>query len=89
MNATDEPLDRQGDRDFAFYSTMDEVLLMAREHLELARHAPNDVLLGSYLRITARTMRCALEIYLDRLAANATELKGDGNVSGDTATQHK
>ena len=53
------------DRDFVFYETINEVLLMAQEHLELARNAKNDVMLGAGLRLATKSLTCALEMYGD------------------------
>jgi hypothetical protein len=59
--------DLSGTRDYAFYVTMDEVLLLAEEFAETARHAETDMELEMYLKLASRAMRCALEMCFDRL----------------------
>jgi hypothetical protein len=63
------------DRDYAFLATMDEVLLMTLEYLEKASLSQDAVMLGAYLKMASRSMRCALEIYGDHLAQNCVEMK--------------
>ena len=60
-------------KDYAFYVTMDEMLLMLMEHLDEARHAGSDYLLGFHLRMASRVMRCALELYGDWLEQRKPE----------------
>jgi hypothetical protein len=76
MSATAEqtpPSSRLDDLDFAFYVTMDDTLTMARDLMEKARWAPDDRTLGAYLKMASRCVRCALELYADRLSK--TEVK--------------
>jgi hypothetical protein len=53
------------DRDYAFYLTMDEMLRLVLDHIEEARHAESDFLLGFHIRMTLRIMHCATELYLN------------------------
>jgi hypothetical protein len=48
---------------------LNEVLLIAIDHMEAARHASSDRALEAYLKMSSRAMRCALEIYADRFAS--------------------
>ena len=61
--------------DFAYLDTMDEVLEMVFEFAEEARQSQDDVRMGSYLKMASRALRCALEIYRDRLAQNRAEME--------------
>ena len=61
--------------DFAYLDTMDEVLEMVLDYTEGARNAQEDVAMGAYLKMASRALRCALEIYGDRLAQNRVEIK--------------
>ena len=61
--------------DYSYLDTMNEVLGMVAEHVELARHARDDVMMGAYLRMASRAMRTALEIYGDHLAQNRAEME--------------
>jgi hypothetical protein len=61
------------DGDFAFLETMNEVLMIVLEYTELARQADNPLVMGVYLKMASRSMRCALEIYGDRFATGVPE----------------
>lgn len=64
------------DRDFAFYTTMNDVLQMAIGHGEKARHADDDYEMFVHLKMLATCVKCALEIYGDRLRRyNKEEVK--------------
>jgi hypothetical protein len=65
--------DLGGTRDYAYYVTMDEVLLLAGEFVETARHAETDMELEIYLKMASRSMRCALQMCLDRLKEKSDE----------------
>jgi hypothetical protein len=57
---------------------MDEVLGLALEFLEKAQQAAaddDDMRVDAYLKMASRTLRCALEIYGDRLAQNRVEME--------------
>lgn len=69
--------------DIAYLDTMNEVLVMALEFLEEARNAKDDVMMGAYLKMASRSLRCAMEIYGDRLARNRAEMKQGENLNGD------
>ena len=45
------------------------------EFAEEARQSQDDVRMGSYLKMASRALRCALEIYRDRLAQNRAEME--------------
>jgi hypothetical protein len=62
-------------KDIAYLDTMNEVLVMTLEFLEEARQSKDDVRMGAYLKMASRSMRCALEIYGDRLAQNRAAIK--------------
>jgi hypothetical protein len=51
-----------GDLDYAFYLTMDEVLDLVVIHCERARDADNDQTMELNIKLASRAMRCALEI---------------------------
>ena len=55
--------------DVAYLDMMNEVLVMTLEFIEEARYSQDDVRMGAYLRMASRSMRCAMEIYGDRLKA--------------------
>ena len=61
--------------DIAYLDTMNEVLVMTLEFLEEARNSQDDVRMGAYLKMASRSLRCAMEIYGDRLAQNRAEMK--------------
>ena len=61
--------------DFAFASTMDEVLELAADFILEARQSGDEVKLGMYLKLASRCVRCALEMYGDRLADHEAQLK--------------
>lgn len=61
--------------DYAYRTTMDEVLAMTEEFVEEARHSEDDVRLGSYLKLASRSLRIALEMYGERLAQNRADIK--------------
>jgi hypothetical protein len=57
---------------------MDEVLGLALEFLEKAQQAAaddDDMRVDAYLKMASRTLRCALEIYGDRLAQNRAAME--------------
>jgi hypothetical protein len=51
-----------GDIDYGFYLTMNEVLELVVVHCERARDAENDAAMELNLKMASRAMRCALEI---------------------------
>jgi hypothetical protein len=61
--------------DVAYLDTMDEVISMVLEFAEAARHAQDDVMMGAYLKMASRSLRCAIEIYGDHFAQNRAEMK--------------
>jgi hypothetical protein len=61
--------------DVAYLDTMNDVLVMTLEFLEEARLSQDEVRLGAYLKLASRSMRCALEIYGDRLAQNRVAME--------------
>ena len=61
--------------DIAYLDTMNEVLVMTMECLEEARCSQDDVRLGAYLKMASRAMRCALEMYSEKLAQNCADMK--------------
>jgi hypothetical protein len=65
--------DLSGTRDYAFYVTMDEMLVLVGEFTETARHAETDMELEMYLKLASRSLRCALEMCLDRLRETSNE----------------
>jgi hypothetical protein len=56
-----------GDIDYAFYLTMDEVLVLVIDHCERARNADSDQAMELNVKMASRAMRCALEILGDRV----------------------
>jgi len=66
-DAQTPPSSALNDLDFAFYTTMNDVLMQARDLMEKARWAPDDRTLEAYLKMASRCVRCALELYADRL----------------------
>jgi hypothetical protein len=62
MEQLDQPLE------YGFYVTLNEVLLIAIDHIDSARNAPTNIALGSHLKMASRAMRCALELYGDRFS---------------------
>ena len=69
--------------DVAYLDMMNEVLVMTLEFIEEARYSQDDVRMGAYLRMASRSMRCALEIYRDRLAQNRAAMKQGEKLNGD------
>ena len=61
--------------DFGYLNTMDEVLELVLEFAERARQAQDDVMIGAYLKMASRSLRCALEMYGEHLAQNRDEMK--------------
>jgi hypothetical protein len=60
--------DVTGTRDFAFWETIDEVLVEAREQIDYARNTERMVSLVIRLKMAERALQCALEIYGDKVA---------------------
>ena len=54
-----------GEKNFAVYEALNEVLLITIEQAELAQQAENMSVLWSRLRVAAKALCCALEIYRD------------------------
>ena len=48
---------------------------MSAEFIEASRHADDDVMMGSYLKMASRCLRCALEMYGEHLEQNRSEMK--------------
>ena len=69
--------------DTAYLDAMDEVLFMVLEFVEQARYSDDDVLMGSYLKMASRSLRCALEIYGDRISANRATMEQGAKLNGD------
>jgi hypothetical protein len=59
----------------AYRDTMSDVLIMALEFLNEALNSEDEVRRGAYLKMASRSLRCALEIYGDRLAQNRVEME--------------
>lgn len=57
-----------GEKDYAFYETLSEVLGVTTLHINKAINAEGMPLLGMSLKMASRALRCALEIYGDRVA---------------------
>jgi hypothetical protein len=57
----------EDDIDFAFYLTMYEVLEEVIVHCGQAQNCTNDHMLEAHIKMASRAMRCALQVYLDRL----------------------
>jgi hypothetical protein len=62
-------------RDYPYLIAMEEVLTQVLEFAERARNAKDDVMMGVYLKMTSRAVRCALEIYGEHLAQNRVEME--------------
>ena len=75
--------------DIAYLDTMNEVLVMTLEFLEEARQSQDDVRLGAYLKMASRSMRCALEIYGDRMEQNRSAMKQGEVVKWQGFTESK
>jgi hypothetical protein len=58
----------------AYLDTMNEVLTMTIEFAEQARNS-DDVRMGAYLKMASRCLRCAMELYGERLAQNRAEME--------------
>ena len=56
-----------GDLDYAFFTTLDEVLKEVLEQIDMARNS-NMTQLGWRLKMASRALRCAMEIYGDEVA---------------------
>lgn len=62
-----------GDLNYIWYSTLDEVIKLCIGYCELARHADGDPALGLHLKMASRALRCALEIYGSRIEKVSTK----------------
>jgi hypothetical protein len=51
--------------DYPYAVTMDEVIEIVIEHLEIVRNTDDLLRQGVHLKMASRAMRCALEIYGD------------------------
>lgn len=54
--------------DIAYLDTMNSVLVLALEFIDDARSSEGDARMGINLRMASRALRCAMELYADRLA---------------------
>jgi hypothetical protein len=52
--------------DVAYFSAMDEVLILALEFLEDALHTQDNARRGAYLWMAGRSLQTAVELYEDR-----------------------
>ena len=68
---------------YPFLATMGEVLQMTAEYVEEARASQDEVRLGAYLKMASRSLRCALEIYGERLNQNRADIQ-QGEQVNDT-----
>jgi hypothetical protein len=50
--------------DYPYAVTIDEVIDIVIEHLDIVRNTDDLVRQGVHLRMASRAMRCALEVYL-------------------------
>lgn len=66
-----EPL--AGEKDFAFYEALNEVLTEARRHIEEARYADDITRLGIRLKMAQNAIECAIIIYGDKVAEMVKE----------------
>ena len=73
--------------DYLFLAELDQVLDMTAEFIDKARHADTPVTIGAYLKMASRAMRCALEIYGERLGQNPTVLKMEQGEQSDSKVQ--
>jgi hypothetical protein len=64
MDELDGDLDSD---DYPWLLTLDEVLCLSIEHMEIARQSHTELMIGVHLKMASRAMRCALELYGDRL----------------------
>lgn len=62
-----------GDIDYGFHLTMNEVLGLVVDHCERARDTDDRFAMGIHIKMASRAMRCALEIYGDRFATQSAE----------------
>lgn len=65
------------DLDFTHCHTLNDVLLLAINHCEEARLAPDSVTLETHLKMASRALRCALEIHGDWLTEQVQRGKHD------------
>ena len=71
--------------DIAFLDTMDEVLGMTVQFVEEARQSNDDVVLGAYLKMASRCLRCALEMYGEHLiqqGEQSAKIQSDADPNG-------
>ena len=69
MSATETPTKPPGGEidDYPFLEAINEALELAVHYAQAARHADTDFRLSMNLKMASRAVRCALEIYGDRL----------------------
>jgi len=60
-------LQSPNERDFVFLTTLDEILGLLITHAERARDCGDERLMIVHMKIASRCLRCALEIFGDRL----------------------
>ena len=70
------------DRDFVYLVSIGEVLERLAEYVEEARHAPDDVMMKTWLRMSTRVLREACVIYGEHLADNRAEMQQGEKLSG-------
>ena len=65
-----------GDIDYPFWKTLDETLVEAKEQIDLGRNAPSMESLGWRLKMAIMALKCASQIYGDRIVEMKNE-KGE------------
>ena len=73
--------------DIAYLDTMNEVLGIVLLYVNKACDAQDDVMMGTYLKMSSRALRDALQIYRDHLAQNRAEMK-QGEKTNDNDLPH-
>ena len=73
--------------DFAYLDTMNDVLSLVIGFAEEARNAPDDARLGIYLKVASRCLRCAIELYGERLENEMKQGEENDDVSRNSILQ--
>ena len=60
--------DLSGDKEYAFFETLNEIFVAIETQVAMAKTTSSLPMLGVRLKMASRAMRCALEIYGDRVA---------------------
>jgi hypothetical protein len=63
----------RGLSDFAYADTMNEVLLIAIEHLETVRRKDSPLGQGVHLKMASVAIQCALLMYQERIGCKTSE----------------